>query len=766
MYLKEIELKGFKSFAKDTVIELVQGINAIVGPNGSGKSNIIDALRWALGDQSQRNLRVENSGDLIFTGNELCKSSSNAKVRLLFDDIKNTKTGLSCPLDCNTLEIEKTIDSLGKTEYYLNKEPVRLKDITEILASLQLGVKGFSIINQGSIENILKVSQEERAIMLEEILGLRQLEIKKEASLRKLSLTLINLDKVTSLENEILPHYRSLKKNVMRFEKQKELKQMLKDYEKDYYSFKYKEITKNSVDLKAKLQEAQNKLNIIENNIKKEEEKVGLATTDEAEDKTNQFTYLRQTINEQIRIKNEEKNKLIYELAKTESILDNIPKYTFKPPETKEFIIQDMPKIYSTIYKIRSLIQEIVHIDDIRVVRDKIKIIEQEISKILIDKTSNSVDNTQEQVNLDIKELQNKIQEFKTKINTIERDLNMLYNQLEDIKQQEQEHNKNIKIAFAVLEQQQHEKMIILNELKTLELSEEKIKINLENLKNQIGESVMAWEEFLSYADTFDKQFAEQEINNLENKILRQRKILQELGFVDDSIIEEYKSVDERLTFLQKEKTDLKQAVDDLQHIIKELTIKIHKQFNDAIKEINKEFNKYLQILFGGGKGSVEIVQSSNNLNTLEESETIEHIQEIKNLDVYEQKDIDIVGKNKTLGVDIKVKLPKSKLEGIESLSGGERALVSLALLFAIVAQSKPPLLVLDEVDAALDEENARRFGEMLQGLSKQTQFIVITHNWLTMAVANIIYGITIGKEKYSQVLSLQLDESRDFAKN
>lgn len=492
MYLKEIELKGFKSFAKDTVIELVQGINAIVGPNGSGKSNIIDALRWALGDQSQRNLRVENSGDLIFTGNELCKSSSNAKVRLLFDDIKNIRTYVSCPLDCNTLEIEKTIDSSGKTEYYLNKESVRLKDITEILASLQLGVKGFSIINQGSIENILKVSQEERAIMLEEILGLRQLEIKKEASLRKLSLTLINLDKVTSLENEILPHYRSLKKNVMRFEKQKELKQMLKDYEKDYYSFKYKEITKNSVDLKAKLQEAQNKLNIIENNIKKEEEKLGLVTTDEAEDKTNQFTYLRQTINEQIRIKNEEKNKLIYELAKTESILDNIPKYTFKPPETKEFIIQDMPKIYSTIYKIRSLIQEIVQIDDIRVVRDKIKIIEQEISKIFIDKTSNSVDNTQEQVNLDIKELQNKIQEFKTKINTIERDLDMLYNQLEDIKQQEQEHNKNIKIAFAVLEQQQHEKMIILNELKTLELSEEKIKINLENLKNQIGESVMA----------------------------------------------------------------------------------------------------------------------------------------------------------------------------------------------------------------------------------------------------------------------------------
>jgi len=453
-----------------------------------------------LGDQSQRNLRVENSGDLIFTGNEFCKSSSSAKVRLLFDDIKNTKSNLSCPLDCNTLEIEKTIDSSGKTEYYLNKESARLKDIIEILASLQLGVKGFSIISQGSIENILRVNPEERAIMLEEILGLRQLEIKKDASLRKLSLTLTNLDKVASLENEILPHYRSLKKNVMRFEKQKELKQMLQEYEKDYYSFKYKEITQNNISIKKQLQEVQNKLNDIENNIKEEEKTLGFATTSEEDDKANKFTYLRQTINEQIRIKNEEKNKLIYELAKTENILDNISKQILETSETKEFIVRDISKIYSTVCIIRNLIKEIASINDIQEIHNKIKTIEQEISKILIDKTSHNIDALKEQANSNIsnisdisniKELQNKIQEFKTKIDIIEKDLNELYKELEDMKQKEEEHNRNIKRAFSMLEQQQHDKMIILNELKALELSEEKIKINLENLKNQIRESSM-----------------------------------------------------------------------------------------------------------------------------------------------------------------------------------------------------------------------------------------------------------------------------------
>lgn len=756
MYLKEIELKGFKSFAQDTIIELEPAINAVVGPNGSGKSNIVDALRWGLGDQSQKNLRVENSGDLIFTGNEFCKAANSAKVRLLFENVKDSPNSANCPLDCNTLEIEKIIDSSGKVEYYLNKESSRLKDIVETLASLQLGVKGFSIINQGSIENILRVNPEERTIMLEEILGLRQLEIKKESSERKLNASLINLDKIRSLENEILPHYRSLKKNVTRFEKLKELKSSLEIDEKDYYSYKYKEITKDDILLKEKLKNAENKLSDIEKGIKLEEEKLGFQTSSEKDDTANKFSYLREEINGRIKAKNEEKNKIIYELAKAEGNLDYSLKKLEDLPKKMEsdLHLADFSSIIMSIGNIRILIKEMRDCSDILEIKNKLQGIEREIDRIIIKKEGNRPD-------LDLKEevgnLKEKVVSYKQRIELIEKELNEFYLQLEEMKNDEEEHNRNIKNAFSLLEQQQHEKMIALNELKVVELSEEKIKLNLENLRNMVASSNIIWEDFLSYANDFDKSFNNEELNLLENKIQRARKVIVELGFVDDTVMEEYIGVSQRLDFLSREREDLEKAVDDLKRVIKELTKQINTQFNSSIKEINKEFNKYLQVLFGGGKGSIEVLETKDIKKEEKEEDTMENkVEEIVN-----EEQID-----NTLGVDIKVKLPKSKLEGVESLSGGEKALVSIALLFAIVSQSKPPLLVLDEVDAALDEENARRFGEILKELSDKTQFIIITHNWLTMAASQVIYGVTVGKEKCSQILSLQLEESRDFAKN
>jgi chromosome segregation protein len=425
---------------------------------------------------------------LIFTGNEFCKATNSAKVRLLFENVKDSPNSANCPLDCNTLEIEKIIDNSGKVEYYLNKESSRLKDIVETLASLQLGVKGFSIINQGSIENILRVSPEERAIMLEEILGLRQLEIKKESSERKLNASLINLDKVRSLENEILPHYRSLKKNVTRFEKLKELKSSLEIDEKDYYSYKYKEITKDDILLKEKLKNAESKLSDIEKGIKLEEEKLGFQTSSEKDDKANKFSYLREEINNKIRIKNEEKNKIIYELAKTEGNLDYSLKKLEDLPKKMEsdLHLADFSSITMSVGNIRILIKEICDCFDLSEIKNKLQGIEREIDRIIIKKEGNKLDlNLKEEVD----NLKEKVVSYKQQIELVEKELNEFYLQLEEMKKDEEEHNRNIKNAFSLLEQQQHEKMIALNELKVVELSEEKIKLNLENLRNTVTSS-------------------------------------------------------------------------------------------------------------------------------------------------------------------------------------------------------------------------------------------------------------------------------------
>ncbi|MCD6568727.1 AAA family ATPase, partial [bacterium] len=173
MFLSRIVLKNFKSFYKTSVIDLPDKITAIVGPNGSGKSNIVDAVRWALGEQSFKNIRIEKGSNLIFTSRDA--SAGFAEVELVFDNSSKI-----FPVDYTEVSIRRRIDKDGNNFYYLNRQPCRLKDISELILSAKLGVRGFSIINQGSVEDILRVSPYERRLMLEENLGLKGLEIKKE----------------------------------------------------------------------------------------------------------------------------------------------------------------------------------------------------------------------------------------------------------------------------------------------------------------------------------------------------------------------------------------------------------------------------------------------------------------------------------------------------------------------------------------------------------------------------------------------------------
>jgi len=225
--------------------------------------------------------------------------------------------------------------------------------------------------------------------------------------------------------------------------------------------------------------------------------------------------------------------------------------------------------------------------------------------------------------------------------------------------------------------------------------------------------------DFNFLVNNFDSSLilSDQDLKSYYDKIEKLRAILNELGFVDQNIVDEYNDTQKRIEFLENQKTDLEKAVSDLKIVIKELTNQINNTFRTSIKNINADFNKYLEIIFGGGKGNLEIIEIKEKIAKTEDKESAQD-----SLTAEEETD-------DKLGVEIKVKLPKTKLDGVEALSGGEKSLVSIALLFAIVSQSQPPLLVLDEVDAALDEENTRKFSNILKDLSDKTQYIVITHN-------------------------------------
>ena len=279
------------------------------------------------------------------------------------------------------------------------------------------------------------------------------------------------------------------------------------------------------------------------------------------------------------------------------------------------------------------------------------------------------------------------------------------------------------KERIAQVKQQEIEKL----QLSMNQVAVEKVRFEtrLEDLKIEIekelgGQFNVGAIHELSSSDELNKEDLEIRIQKLKHK-------LELSGGIDPEVIQEYEECQERYDFLTKQSKDLQAASGSLSEVIKKLDAMIKKQFNEYFEKISLEFKGYFKRLFSGGNA---------NLILREDEELGESV------------------------VEIEAHLPHKRIKTINSLSGGERALTSVALLFAILAVNPSPFCVLDEVDAALDEANSKKFGEILESLSERTQFILITHNRATMSTADLLYGITMGDDGVSQLLSLKLEEA------
>ncbi len=230
MYLKSIELSGFKSFAKKSVLEFNAPISSIVGPNGSGKSNVAEAFRFVLGEQSIKSLRGKRGEDLIFNGAGGEARSNRASVKVVFDN--STKM---FRIDFPEVSIERVVHRDGVNEYLINGSSVRLKDVVELLAGAHIGASGHHIISQGEADKILNATTKERKSIIEEALGLKIYQYKRIESERKLKKTFENIKEVESLRREIAPHIKFLKKQVEKFEKAEGMREELVHSAREYF---------------------------------------------------------------------------------------------------------------------------------------------------------------------------------------------------------------------------------------------------------------------------------------------------------------------------------------------------------------------------------------------------------------------------------------------------------------------------------------------------------------------------------------------------
>jgi len=711
MFLKRLEIQGFKSFATKTTLDFSEDITAIVGPNGSGKSNITDAVRWILGERESKNLRGAKSDDLIFAGTEKRARSGFAQASIYFDN----SSGFF-PVEYKEVVITRRIDRDGNSKFILNQSEVRLKDVIDFFARARLGARGLNIISQGESDSFLRAHPAERRMLIEEMLGLKEFLIKKRQSERELQNTRANLDKAKISLEEMKPHIKILHHQVQRYAKRDKFATELSQLEKIFYGAKVKEIINALSLLDPKIISIDKDISIKRGELIALEKDLRLSETSEPQ--------VKKQI-EEIRIRRRE---LFNERLTAIPAITSVSHIYNEPVIAKNK--KDLALIICEIKELASSAIETISTESLR---DALKKILALIDGLEQDTISEPIKASTTPPPVAINP------EFATKID----DLNKALDELDIIEQkltaEIDNFNSVFRQAIKAVEAKKDELDALEDEKAKISFEKEKIKYRETELKHQLTAIDKAFAEFIDAPQTEECDFL-----TVERRMYRLRNELAAIGEVDESIIRESQEADERYNSVSTQISELERASVDLKTLIKELDHKIHREFSDALGKINKELSDFAVLMFGGGKIVLKLEELVNSF-----SEPVPVATGI----VASASEED----EPRQGIEIEVSLPKKRVKGLETLSGGERSLLATAVLFGLISISPPPFIILDEVDAVLDEQNAKRFGEMLNRFDGKTQFIVVTHNRVTMESVDALYGVTMGEDGSSKLVSLKL---------
>ncbi|MCR4274449.1 MAG: AAA family ATPase [Candidatus Campbellbacteria bacterium] len=766
MYLKSLELSGFKSFAKKASLEFKTPITAIVGPNGSGKSNIAESFRFVLGEQSIKSMRGKRTEDLIWNGSKTSPRSNRAHVKLTFDNTARgnvSESGRLFAIDFDEVVLERVIHRDATSEYRLNDSVVRLKDTIELLSGAHIGASGHHIISQGEADRILSVNTRERKAMIEDALGLKIYHYKKDESERKLEKTQENLDKVESIRRELKPHLAFLHKQVAKVEKARELaldlKQAYRDYfarEKAYLDATLKRITYELDPLEKRMLELQKDITHAREELQKLSQKD--VTSDALLSSEEKMRSIREkkdlAVREVGRIEGEisalrtllakEERKQTEEAHKTVPFTSVSSMTTSLGRLIDSALSQGDPAEFkAALSAIKTLVSEFMNTVRGETARDNdIAEVRENISSLEHDKKKREG----EIATLDAEE-KKYAEEYKKIQHTIESDIHS-----------GREMERRI---FTLSNEQQEVRMhiqVLTSEKSTLKLEEEEYKRELLEAGALVGVEAVRFDDLSRALAESGVVEERSEQHERKRQIERTKVRLEDAGSGGgDDIMKEFEEVSQRDAFLEKEVADLEQSAESLHALITDLEETLAREFAEGVKKINVQFSEFFSLMFNGGNASLEIVREVRKIKRDTDIEDIEDDDGTEDGAEGEEKVFE--------GVEIHVALPRKKIHGLEMLSGGERALTSIALIFAMSQVNPPPFIILDETDAALDEANSKRYGDMIENLSKKTQLILITHNRETMSRAGVLYGITMGADAISQLLSVSFDEAVHVAK-
>ncbi len=717
-FLKRLELNGFKSFANKTMLEFPAGIIAVVGPNGSGKSNVVDAIRWLLGEREAKNLRGGKVEDLIFAGTQKRARVGMASASLHFENRNRF-----FPVDFEEVVVTREVNRSGESKYFLNRSEILLRDLVDFFAKARLGSRGLIVIGQGDSDLFIRSSPLERREMIEEILGLREYQLKKADAERRLKNSRINLDKTKTLALEILPHLRSLKRQTGRWERRGELAEELRDLENEFFGSQLEDIAERMKAVDRRIDEDEKKRAILDDLRRAAEARQAEVEASQPEEKKELAA-----IKEAVRSLAERRSALQKDLGRLEAQIEMA-----SIPKTRGGYSAE--NLMELIRRMKIELERALD-EDPRELHVTIESILEEIDSVLKDKESGAPQVPEalrrefEKVTKDFEVQGVEISRLREKEQALEKGQEGFY--------------QKFKTAVAEVQAAKNKIGEWENANRESVLERERLVLRREELVHQIEQAGRQEEEFVS-----SRHARGADLGEMERRMFRLRGDLASIGEIDETLMKEAKDTEARYQFLAKESEDLETAVRDLAKLMLELSDKIKTEFEGSLGRINAEFDKFFNVMFGGGSARLKIIRPKLEKSESNGEENASSAAEGEETAIPET----------TSGIEIDVKLPRKKITPLDALSGGERSLVGIAALFAMISVSPPPFLVLDEVDAPLDERNAKRFGDMLREFSKQTQFIVVTHNRATMEAADVLYGVTLDEDGSSKILSLKFEK-------
>ncbi len=796
MEFKKIQLNGFKSFADKTNFLIENGLTGIVGPNGCGKSNIVESLRWVMGETSAKSMRGSGMEDVIFSGTSNKASKNIAEVSVTVTNEKNEGPIQYRELD--EVNVRRKIEKDKGSKFYINDKEVRARDAQMFFADLSTGAHSPSMISQGRIGTIVTAKPADRRAILEEAAGISGLHVRRHEAELRLNAAENNLKRADELRRQQEKQLVNLQKQAEEAARYKNMSEEIKKIEAGLYYLKLLEIDKeikveNEINIEAETEvtDFNNKIADLENLIKTETEKVTPLREKNIENlsKIQRLNLELQSLDEeytriQDEIENIKKTLQTFEedIGREKGIVIDANSNEKRLKEEKNELIEIDSKYYDTEKqsdndlntskdKLQSEIEKVKELINSQKNQEAISALDN--CKLLIEAYAGSYSKNENIKKESIKRkerikvIDTEIESWKNLLLNSEKmvsqlterksKLNDQLSKLDDQPKLQAEKKGQITEGLRISEEEKKENEEIINStdekienlrLQLNEIQEQSIQIRerkasssatvegLKKRKNDLIDRINS-ELNLSEENILENSnlFGVEELPdavNQEDLLDKKKQEREKLGSVNLKADEETNKYETEIKKMESDRVDLVTAIIKLKESINELNQKGRERLIEAFDKVDRKFNEVYTKLFNGGSAKLELVDADDPLEA---------------------------------GLEMLVSPPGKRLQSITLLSGGEQALTALSLIFAVFLTNPSPICVLDEVDAPLDDANVTRFCNLLDELTKitDTKFIIVTHHALTMSKMNRLYGVTMPEKGISQLVAVDLQKAESM---